>query len=262
MAREVLTAARTYYVRSDALYTDAPGLLDSAAGACQTWAQAIGYAEALDFNGHAVTIQHGSEGAHTFDEYLSIGTLTGGGRLDICGSSTPGNTVLAPTTPGITAILEGRHTLSPVYLSDITFSGSDCHVMAVYLTTISLLDGVIFGTATNYHLFVHDSLALIADVTASTTITGGASYHMLVSGGMAFIEYGTTTLTGTPAFSGAYVGLINGGKVQSAGQTFSGAATGSRYYVVQNSSLNTQAGGASYFPGNSAGTTGTGGQYT
>lgn len=261
MARELLTAPRTYYVRSDALYTDAPGRLDSTAGACQTWAQALALAAALDFNGHAVTIQHGSEVAHTFNENLAIGTMTGGGRLNILGSTTPGNTVLTPTAPGLTAIIEARNTVTPVFLGNLTLAGSQCGVMAAYLATVNLLNGVIFGAIDNYHMFVHDNLATIIDVSQSTTITGGAGYHMLISGGMAFVEYGTTTLTGTPAFSGAYIGIINGGKVQTVGMTFTGSATGSRYNVAHNGVLNTIGSGASYLPGNAAGTTSSGGQY-
>jgi hypothetical protein len=261
MTREILTEPRTYYVRSDALYDDAPGLLDSEAGACQTWQQAIDLAASIDFNGHAVTIQHGSEGAHTFDENLAIGTMTGGGRLNIYGSSTPGNTVLSPTAGGLTAIIEARNTVTPVFVGTIKLEGSQCGIMATYLSTVNLLDGVVFGAIDNYHLFVHDNLATIIDVAQETTITGGAGYHMLISGGMAFVEYGETILTGTPAFSGAYIGLINGGRVQTVGQTFTGSATGSRYSVTMNSVLNTLGSGTSYLPGNSAGSTSSGGQY-
>lgn len=261
MAREVLTAPRTYYVRSDALYDDAPGLIDSPDGACQTWQQAVDYAESIDFNGHAVTIMAGDEGGVvSFDESFSITALTGGGRLDIKGQPTEGDTVLAPSAPA-TATIEARGCLTPVYVSDITFEGGTCHIMAVYLATVSLLDGVVFGNATNYHMFVHDSLALISDVNANTKITGDAGYHMLISGGMAFVEYGETTLVGTPDFSGGYFGLTNGGRIQAPGMTFVGSATGPRYWVVMNSVLNTFSSGASYLPGNAAGSTGTGGQY-
>jgi hypothetical protein len=45
------------------------------------------------------------------------------------------------------------------------------------------------------------------------------------------------------------------------GNTYSGAATGKRYAVATNAVLNTNGGGANYFPGDVAGTTATGGQY-
>lgn len=75
----------------------------------------------------------------------------------------------------------------------------------------------------------------------------------------------TITLTGTPAFTG---GTINGfvvasncGTVNGAGMTFTGSATGSRYNIVTNASVDTAGSGATYFPGNAAGMTATGGQY-
>jgi hypothetical protein len=43
--------------------------------------------------------------------------------------------------------------------------------------------------------------------------------------------------------------------------TYSGAATGSRYGAALNGVIQTNGGGATYFPGNSAGSTSVGGQY-
>jgi hypothetical protein len=46
-----------------------------------------------------------------------------------------------------------------------------------------------------------------------------------------------------------------------AAATFTGSATGLRYHVEENSVIETNAAGATFFPGNAAGTTTTGGQY-
>ena len=46
-----------------------------------------------------------------------------------------------------------------------------------------------------------------------------------------------------------------------ASDTFSGSATGTRYLVGINGTINTAGGGASYIPGNAAGSAATGGQY-
>ena len=63
----------------------------------------------------------------------------------------------------------------------------------------------------------------------------------------------TVTLTGTPAFSAfasaASTGLIN----PASNVTFSGSATGARYAISSNGTINTNGGGASFLPGNSAG---------
>lgn len=54
---------------------------------------------------------------------------------------------------------------------------------------------------------------------------------------------------------------IGGSSTRATGMTFSGAATGKRYDVATNGVINTNGGGASYFPGNVSGTSATGGQY-
>ena len=70
----------------------------------------------------------------------------------------------------------------------------------------------------------------------------------------------TITLTGTPAFNQfAYASRV--GVMQVWQSTFSGSATGSRYNVDTNSVIFTNVGVASFLPGNTAGTSSTGGQY-
>ena len=57
------------------------------------------------------------------------------------------------------------------------------------------------------------------------------------------------------------VAFANGGMISAASLTFSGAATGTRYFAALNGIVYTNGGGATYFPGNAAGATATGGQY-
>lgn len=71
----------------------------------------------------------------------------------------------------------------------------------------------------------------------------------------------TVTLTGTPAFSQSYVFADDTSLIRATSMTFSGSATGKRYDVATNGVINTNGGGATYFPGSVAGTTATGGQY-
>jgi hypothetical protein len=261
--REVLAADRTYYVRSDALYTDAPGLIDSTAGACKTWAQAVALVVALDFNGHNVTIQHGSEGAHTFRVNVAIDTLTGGGSLTIRGSATPNNTVFDTTGTGL-GCFTLRNTVTSVAFTNLKVMGDGTGLIQPTDCAIaSIGSGVIFGPATNAHIWVHDNQAKAYLLGASYTINGSAPYHLFCNMGIAFIEAVTVTLTGTPAFA-AFVAAINCGAIQApagTGNIFAGAATGARYSASTNGAINTFGGGASYFPGNAVGATSTGGQY-
>lgn len=90
---------------------------------------------------------------------------------------------------------------------------------------------------------------------------GGAAYISAEDGGRIQFFGITVTLTGTPAFSWVFANSGGISKIIMGGATFSGAATGIRYQVVENSILSTGGGGASFFPGNSAGSSASGGQY-
>jgi len=67
-------------------------------------------------------------------------------------------------------------------------------------------------------------------------------------------------VTGTPNFVGSFANASRNGTLQAIGVTYSGSATGARYVASGNGVIYT-GGGASYFPGNAAGSTSTGGQY-
>lgn len=95
----------------------------------------------------------------------------------------------------------------------------------------------------------------------SYTIAGGAAAnHWLVNSG-GVIDNGnsaiTVTLTGTPSFSSAFATALATGLMNPGGSglvTFSGAAIGTRYNIASNGTINTNGAGATYLPGNSAGT--------
>lgn len=259
MVRELLTADRTLYVRSDALYSDAPGRLDSVAGACLTWQQAVNLAAALDFGGHTVTLQHGAEGAHTFTASTNFPTFTGGGRLIVKGSSTPGDTDFN-VSGADTFYMD--NTVIPIGFQNLTARGGSGAVFSIVNgTRCEIGSGVIFGAAASYHIWVHDSKSLLYCLNATVTINGSAVCWLFINMGGAFVEASAFTMTGSPAFSGAFVQALSGGTVQSVATTFTGATTGVRYNSSLNSVINTFGGGANYFPGNSAGLTATGGIY-
>jgi uncharacterized phiE125 gp8 family phage protein len=93
-------------------------------------------------------------------------------------------------------------------------------------------------------------------------ISGGAAYHVVASqSGSVSGQSITVTLTGTPAFTSAFARATRSGTTKSAAITYSGAATGPRYFAEANGVVYTAGGGASYFPGDSAGSVTTGGQY-
>ena len=120
---------------------------------------------------------------------------------------------------------------------------------------------IIFGTCTSAHI-LSTTGSTIESLGSAYTISGGASLHVYATvNGYVTTNDSTITLTGTPAFSTAFAGAQQCGILNASSMTFSGSATGSYYSVTKNGVIST-GGGSSYFPGNSAGTASTGGQYT
>lgn len=264
MSRELLTAPRTLYVRSDALYTDAPGRIDSQAGACKTWQQAVDIAAELDFNNQTVTIQHGSEGAHTFTAPIAVPQLTGGGFLRLQGQDAVGSTHIQTTDEPWAITATGPNTvanLTNMKISALTTSavGTVC-AMPRNGAILSIENGVIFGSAVLAHLLVHDMMSMLYVLGVSYTIAAGAAYHVLNSAGSVYIEQCTVTLTGTPAWASAGIACAHG-YCQMPSNTYVGSATGQRYAAYLNGVINTGTGSGTYLPGSVAGSSTTGGQY-
>lgn len=256
--REMLTADRTYYVRSDGADAN-DGLSDTVGGACRTWQRAVTLVSRLDYGGYTVTIQHGNEASPvTFTENISIMTQTGGGVLQLRGSLTPGKTIIR-SAGGETIGLRG--VVTPVELWDMTLQDGSILVMAAWDSRVHIKDGVIFGPAGFIQAFVHDSQAMLVNVGSNNKIAGSALYHVMVNGGTAFLESGTITLTGTPVFTGAFLGVMGGGKAQVVAMTWAGTANGARYWIVANGVVETQGKPTTWLPGSLPGNVGTGGIY-
>ena len=105
----------------------------------------------------------------------------------------------------------------------------------------------ITGTTTNF---------LVTDV---YTISGNATNHVLVESGAAYVDQGNgITLTGVPAFSGAFAATKLTGTIDMTGNLFTGTATGSQFNI--NTGVFTAV-GAGTIPGSTAGTVSNGGVF-
>ncbi len=114
---------------------------------------------------------------------------------------------------------------------------------------------------------------LSAGNATSTWLFANGSYSSflgLVDGGIATLgsqdAYGTSTLVwgcGSGATVGASISVTQGASVicSPAQFSFTGTVTGPRFSVTLNGTINSGGGGVNLFPGSTAGTTGTGGQY-
>lgn len=114
-----------------------------------------------------------------------------------------------------------------------------------------------FGTA-SAHIVAETGASV--EATGNYSITGAASYHIIQRyGSIVDIPNAVVTITGTPAFTVFHYN--KSGFARWAGSSFSGSATGTRYEVLLNGVIDTNGGGASFLPGNAAGSSATGGQY-
>lgn len=252
--RELLTANRTYYVRPDGNDTTNNGLANTSAGAFLTLPQAFNVvSDTLDLGGHTVTIAI-ADGTYT--DGLNATRRIVGGNLTITGNTTtPGNVIISTTSAdairadgaGVSLTIEGMELRT-------TTSGSG--VIAENGSNIIVGQKIRFGTCATNHAYALN--AGVVRLTSNYDIVGPAGYHY-VAAWLGLIDVSATitiTITGTPAFAGAFA-FARAGLIRAPNKTFSGSATGKRYLVDNNGTIFTNAGGASYFPGDVAGTGGT-----
>jgi len=256
--REVLTADRTYYVRTDGSDSN-DGLTNSAGGAFRTLQKALDVVATVDFNGFTVTIQMGA------------GTYTGGALVPVCvGQKTVGNLIIQGNTSDPTDVTISVTGGDAIRISDNAMA----LIKSLTLTTTTLghclhaygpgavvqHDDLVFGACAQAHIMAQGGSKIVCPT--SYTITGGAAQHWWArNGGTIDCDFATVTLTGTPAFSGAFAFAQQAGAILCGVMTFVGSATGQRYSAILNGVINTVGGGETYLPGSVAGVTATGGQY-
>ncbi|WP_052699251.1 DUF2793 domain-containing protein [Hyphomicrobium sp. 99] len=330
--REVLTANRTYYVRSDGSDSN-NGLTNTSGGAFATIGRALTVAAALDCSTFNCTV---SVGAGTFAQNVVLPRMFGSGTFTLQGA---GPTTIIQPASGIPISVSYNGTrwfLTSVKLASTNANLIECRG-AGSVVTITTVE---FGNAgTAAHVFF--ALGAIVNTNGNYSISGNAVYHFNSSSVASSTTFGRTiTFIGAPRFS-SYFAYATSGSVQlwgsvtfnyptatisiaspgvvtyaghnlsanqplafattgalptglTAGTTYyvktvidadtftvsataggteintSGSQsgthsiipTGTRYLATQASVVDTSGGGASYLPGNAAGSTATGGQYT
>lgn len=254
--REILSSARTYYVRTDGSDSN-NGLANTSGGAFLTVQKAVDVVYGLDLNIYNVTIQV-ADGTYS-GGVIAAGPFLGSGAVTIQGNATtPTNVVLST---GSTAAVVAK-TGAVLSLKDfkVTTTGAAYGIQATQNGHINF-GGLDFGACGGAQVRADDGGSVLC--TANYTISGGALDHFnAVTCGILRAFSKTITLSGTPAYTGYFSNCGYSGVQIVNGNTFSGSgATGARYIVQLNGVTSTNGGGANYFPGNSAGSTATGGQY-
>lgn len=250
--RQVLAAARTYYVRTDGSDSNT-GFADTSGGAFLTIQKAIDVTAALDVSIYNVTI---SVGAGTFTTALTLKDPVGAGLVTISGA---GATTIISTTSAnaVTFTSSYKYALASMKLVTTTTGYT---LISAGPALLNLGSSIEFGATAFYHINANFGGVVVCN--SNYTISGGGLIHWFADNRSAIIAAGITiTLSGTPAFSTRFAGCTNLALLRVNGNTFSGSATGTRYDVSANGVINTAGGGANYLPGDAAGASATGGQY-
>lgn len=250
--REKLTAARTYYVRTDGSDSN-DGLSNTAGGAFLTIQRAIDVASALDNGGFDVTI---SLGTGTFTGMNVLKSFVGPGKIVISGAGA-GSTVVQVSTASTTCFLlpSGAPPLVGMYdIVNMTLQATAEDCIGIDLGYgqggAVTFGGIEFGSfPAGVHLRAGHG-ALLSNASRGYSISGNTKHHIYCSdGGQVRTQAATVTLSGTVTMD-IFVVVQRQGNVLCSANTYSGTASGTKYLLDTLS----YALGVSAFPGSTAGT--------
>jgi len=246
--REKLTANRTYYVNESSGSDSNSGL--TSADAFATLAHCWSVITSIDLGGYSVTISLASN----VTTGLSINAPWIGGNIVLDGG---GHSISSTGAAFATSVpLPGLVTIQNITLASSGGNGVEVQAAGV----VSIGSSVTFGACSGAHFNVGNYGYV--SVGANYSVTGAAASHYFAGRASIVANSRTVTFTGTLNFSTAFCYIYECGVFEGGGMTFSGGTiTGQRYNVYLNGVIQTGGGGATYFPGNSSGTTATGGQY-
>lgn len=258
--REVLTAARTYYVRTDGSDSNT-GLANTSGAAFLTIQKAIDVAAALDSSIYDVTISV-ADGTYSTSTGLVLKSMAGAGSIYITGNTTtPANCIITTngTMTALDGVILGSSIKTTYYINGFkltsTASGTVFGLIASGSGSFIRFQNIDFGTGMLQQLRVEDCAVIWAD--GGYTISGGANQHSTTVGNSVLrIQSRTITLTGTLNFALMFtqattssVQFLNSNTYDVSGAT----VTGIRYEVVENGHIKTNGAGASYLPGSTSG---------
>lgn len=252
--REVLTAARGYFVRSDGSDSN-EGRANTAGGAFLTLQKAIDVVAGLDLATFAVTITIGTAGSYAGFNASAEWVGGPGSSVSIVGdAANAGNFVITSS-----ALVQNGCILR-ISGVDFTPSSGDGLVVASG-ARVTIFGACNFGAASGARQILIVSGGSVTAAAALTMDGSAANWILATDGGSSFSSNTIThVFSGTPTYTTTVVVQSNAG-VSIVNATPSGAANGTRYSVTLNGVLFTNGGGATFIPGSVGGSTATGGQY-
>jgi hypothetical protein len=225
------------------------------AGAFLSLAKAKSVALGLATGGYQIAVNV-ADGVYKDDPFAVSGPTIGGGPLVLQGNSTyPSNVVLSRTSGACVAV----YNCGAAYFRGIRMENTAGNCIQTYGYGTAIFDQAFeFGAATSgAHVNCAGGTVYLSE---TYIVTGGANWHLLATDLGAIIALGADVryFVGAPAFPNETVYVSRLGSITMNG-SFSGSAGsgGERYVVDTGSMIQTFGGGASFFPGTSAGSGGT-----
>ncbi|NSX56587.1 DUF2793 domain-containing protein [Parasulfitobacter algicola] len=251
--RRQLTADMTLYV--DPASGDDANAGNTSDSPLASLAQAVQVAFSVDAGGHVLRIQL-ADGTYALSAPVYIDQpIIGTKELEILGNPIAPENVVLSSAAEVIVVSAGNLKLSGMTL-EATGSGAclDCKSGAQMT-----LNGVNFGTGGMAHINLDHAHCTI---TGDYAINGAAAQHVKLTALSSLkISAVTVTINSAIGFSDQFMGCFNGSFAELAGTVFSGSATGQRYNCWAGGIINTNSGGATYLPGDSAGTASANGIY-
>lgn len=259
--RELLSSVRTYYVDGTS-GSDSNDGLSSGAGAFATIQKAIDVvSDDIDLGGFDVTVSIADD---TYGQ-VDLKTITGAGTLKLVGNTTTPSNVVIESDATFTGAIDARFITGTYSLSGIRISGGGTNEYGIWAqgpgVQIIVEEAVEFHTTSRDQILVFDTAAVNL---YECEITGSAGRFLFAATNGVFNVQPPRdiTLTGTPAFSTAFIETRTSSVVNLPNAVFTGSATGKRYEAKTNSVIFTDGEATTWLPGDSAGTTSDGGVYS
>ena len=256
--RTVLTANATYYVATTGNDSSGNG---TSGTPWLTIQHAMNYiADNIDLGDFNATIQV-ADGNYTAGAANSVSFVGGtNGNVIVQGNTGTPSNVLINVTGSNCFYGNGAGAGYTVQYMKLQTSGSGSCVAADQGAQMGY-NNIVFGSCAAPHVNAVNYGRIFCG--GNYSIVANAPVHLSASSGgfIATSAVSTVTLTGTPAFANEFATASGLGQINAGGFTYSGAATGTRYNASLNSVINTNGGGANFFPGNGAGSVATGAQY-
>lgn len=253
--RSPLTAARTYYVRTDGSDSNT-GLADTSGGAFLTIAKALSVASSVDSLSYQLTV---NIGAGTWTVPVVLPRTVGGLRPILQGVGS--TTIISVNSSDADAITADGVTPWHIQSMKLAAAGSNASGIRLFNGAAVSYSSIEFGACAGWGI---RSMGFTGfKQTGACTVTGGGQGY-IIANGFGDIASQQTTWSSAVTYSLATISATkSGGELDCNGCTFTnpGNVTGPRYFAAANGVIFTGGSGATFIPGTVAGSTASGGQY-